>query len=208
MRGSTSSNWNVTSNCRVMLALSKKFPRFASAASAPTRAVNERPGNVSICTVAGWPCARFARSFSSTFARTSMRPDSITSATGRPGQSVSPSRSSGRAMPKNMMPPIASRFSLRDTTPSIGARRIRPSMFCWARCMASLAFVRFSRATASDASFVAARDFTSSSSCASLRFASSSDSRFFCASMAPMNSFPETSSSARRTSKRAVRRST
>ena len=67
----------------------------------------------------------------------------------------------------------------------------RLSMTCCARCIAQLRFVALlERRTASDAWLVAARDFTSSCSCASRRRASSSDSTFFCASMAPMNSLP------------------
>ena len=58
----------------------------------------------------------------------------------------------------------------------------RLSITCWARCIASCALVRFSCTTASDAWFVAARDLTSSSSCASRRRASSCDRTFFCAS--------------------------
>ena len=98
-------------------------------------------------------------------------------------------------MPQYIGPPT-SRFSFRETTPSNGAFITRLSMICWARCMASIAFWRFSCATAIDAWLFAARDLTSSLSCASRRCASSSDSTFFCAATAAMNSLPITSSSA------------
>ncbi len=75
--------------------------------------------------------------------------------------------------------------------PSIGALSSRLSITDCARCIASIALLRFSCTTASDAWFVAARDLTSSSSCASRRCASSSDRRFFCASIAPTNSLPD-----------------
>ena len=99
IRGSALSNWNVTSNCRVVPADSKNPLRFARPDSAPTFAGNFSAASESISTTAACPSLRLARSFSSTLARTSIRPDSITSATGRPGQTVSPSRYSGIAMP-------------------------------------------------------------------------------------------------------------
>ena len=60
-----------------------------------------------------------------------------------------------------------------------------------ARRIASVALLRFSRETASEAALVAALDFTSSSSWASARLDSSSVSTFFCASIALTNSLPE-----------------
>ena len=82
------------------------------------------------------------------------------------------------------MPPAASRFSFSETTPSNGALQhqavdhlLRALHREHAPCCASPA------TTASDAWLVAARDLTSSSSCASRRCASSSDSTFFCASI-------------------------
>ena len=93
-------------------------------------------------------------------------------------------------------------------TPSIGAFITRLSITCSARCIVSCALLRRSSATASPAWLVTVRDFTSSSSCARRRRASSRDSTFFCASIALTNSLPEASSSARRTSNRAVRSAT
>ena len=74
----------------------------------------------------------------------------MTSATGRPGHTESPSRYSGMTMPgpKKLMP---SRFSLIETVPSSGAFNTRLSINCCARCIPSIALFRFSCTTASDA---------------------------------------------------------
>src|SRR5260370_19361 len=85
--GSSASSWRPTSNCRTAL-VSKNDPRDALPLSAPTFAVNVRPGRASIWTVAFCPCLRLSRSVSVTFARTSILPLSTMSAMLRPDDVV------------------------------------------------------------------------------------------------------------------------
>ncbi len=84
-RGSGLSNWNVTSKSRVTVALSNHCARLARPERAPTVTPKLSPGNESTSTTAFWPAVRLARSLSAILARTSILPDSMTSATGRPG---------------------------------------------------------------------------------------------------------------------------
>ena len=78
---------SVTSKRRVTLEVdSKKLARLASPDNCPIRAVNFSPGSASTSTTADLSVNEVGRSLSSIFARSSIRPDSMTSATGRPGQ--------------------------------------------------------------------------------------------------------------------------
>ena len=111
-------------------------------------------------------------------------------------------------MPGGRHPPKIPRFSWTETRPEAGARSRISSIARCACCMRSRAFWSFSSRTTRLAPLDFCRAGMSCSSWASCRRASSTLRTFFWASMALTSSLRVTSSSARRTAKRAWRRAT
>ena len=127
-----------------------------------TLAATARPPSASRASVASWPTARRARSFSSMPAPISSWLRSSTSATGAPPCTWSPVRYSLKVMPEKKKLVLV--LSLTETTPSIDALSSIRDRIVVARVIAKRAFVSFSRATASAASSDCEREARSPSS--------------------------------------------
>ena len=106
-------------------------------------------------------------------------------------------------MPLKKKPPLASRFSFTTTSPAIGALTTMLSIVRWANCMAPLRLVALLLEHGAAGAIAVGVRLHVGLDLRERALASSSASSFFLASIAPTNSLPLTSSSARRTSYRA-----